>query len=147
MMKGAGRFRRRGFTAALGASFLTQPARAADFPEKPITLVVPFTAGGAIDILGRLVGEQASQRLGQPVIVDNRGGAAGLIGAAAVARAEPDGYTLLSGPKNLLVEQDLTAWATVVHHATLDAIKSLMTKSGMDPAGLRRESKGFLEVW
>jgi tripartite-type tricarboxylate transporter receptor subunit TctC len=94
-MKGAGRFGRRGFNAALGASFLTQPARAADFPEKPITLVVPFAAGGAIDILGRLIGEQAGQRLGQPVIVDNRGGAAGLIGAAAVARAEPDGYTLL----------------------------------------------------
>jgi tripartite-type tricarboxylate transporter receptor subunit TctC len=74
---------------------LTRPARAADFPEKPITLIVPFAAGGAIDILGRLVGEQASRRLGQPVIVDNRGGAAGLIGAAAVARAEPDGYTLL----------------------------------------------------
>lgn len=59
----------------------------------------------------------------------------------------PGQDTLFSGPKNLLVEQDLTAWATVVHHATLDAVKSLMTKSGMDPAGLRRESKGFLEVW
>src|SRR4029077_13082823 len=50
---------------------------------------------GAIDVLGRLVCGQASQTIGQPVIVDNRGGAAGLIGAASVARAEPDGYTLL----------------------------------------------------
>jgi tripartite-type tricarboxylate transporter receptor subunit TctC len=86
---------RRGFSAALGASLIPFGARAADFPEKPITLVVPFAAGGAIDVLGRLLGEQASHRLGQPVIVDNRGGAAGLIGAASVARSEPDGYTLL----------------------------------------------------
>jgi len=56
---------------------------------------VPFATGGAIDVVGRLLAEQASQRLGQPIVIDNRGGAAGLIGAAAVARAEPDGYTLL----------------------------------------------------
>lgn len=54
---------------------------------------------------------------------------------------------LLSGPKNLLVEQDLTAWVTVVHHCVLDAVRALMTKSGQDPAGLRREAKGFLQVW
>jgi len=54
---------------------------------------------------------------------------------------------LLSTPKNLLVEQDLTAWVSVVHHAVLDAVKALMTKSGLDPAGLRRETKGFLQVW
>ena len=56
---------------------------------------MPFATGGAIDVVGRLLAEQASQRLGQPIVIDNRGGAAGLIGAAAVARAEPDGYTLL----------------------------------------------------
>ena len=54
---------------------------------------------------------------------------------------------LLSTPKNLLIEQDLTAWVSVVHHAVLDAVKALMTKSGLDPAGLRRETKGFLQVW
>ena len=86
---------RRGFGATLGASLLSRTAQASDFPEKPITLVVPFAAGGALDVLGRLLGEQASQRLGQPVVIDNRGGAAGLIGAASVARADHDGYTLL----------------------------------------------------
>ena len=54
---------------------------------------------------------------------------------------------LLSTPKNLLVEQDLTAWVTVVHHCVLDAVKALMSKSGQDPAGIRRETKGFLQVW
>lgn len=86
---------RRGFVAALGLSAVPFGARADDFPQKPITLVVPFAPGGSIDVLARLVARQAGTALGQTVIVDNRGGAAGLIGAASVARAEPDGYTLL----------------------------------------------------
>ena len=64
-------------------------------PPGPITLVVPFAAGGSIDVLARLAAQQASAGLGQPIVVDNRGGAAGLVGAATVAKAEPDGYTLL----------------------------------------------------
>jgi tripartite-type tricarboxylate transporter receptor subunit TctC len=86
---------RRGFTVALGASLLPLAARADDFPERPVTLVVPFAPGGSIDVLARLIADQASRSLGKPVLTDNRGGAAGLIGAASVARAEPDGYTLL----------------------------------------------------
>ena len=89
------RLGRRGFSAALGASLLPGVVRAADFPAKQITLVVPFAPGGAIDIVARLVGERAGRSLGQTIVIDNRGGAAGLIGAAAVARAEPDGHTLL----------------------------------------------------
>lgn len=54
---------------------------------------------------------------------------------------------LLSTPRNLLVEQDLSAWATVVHHCVLDGMKALYTKLGQDPAGIRRETKGFLQVW
>ncbi|MBL6613815.1 MAG: tripartite tricarboxylate transporter substrate binding protein [Reyranella sp.] len=86
---------RRRVAGLLGASLLPRPARADDFPDKPITLVVPFAAGGAIDVLARLASQQAGAALGEPFVIDNRGGAAGLIGAASVAKAAPDGYTLL----------------------------------------------------
>ena len=88
-------FGRRRLAAVIGASLVPLAARADDFPVKPITLVVPFAAGGSIDVLARLAAQQAGATLGQPVLVDNRGGAGGVIGAAAVARAEPEGYTLL----------------------------------------------------
>ncbi len=71
------------------------PCRAAGFPDRPVTLIVPTTPGGSIDITARIVGEQLSRRWGQPVVIDNRAGAAMRIGATAAARAEPDGYTLL----------------------------------------------------
>lgn len=89
------RISRRHVTAGLGAALLPLGARADDFPTRPLTLVVPFAAGGSIDVLARLVADQAGRALGQNIVVDNRAGAAGLIGAAAVARAEPDGYTML----------------------------------------------------
>jgi tripartite-type tricarboxylate transporter receptor subunit TctC len=79
---------------ALLAAALATPAVAA-FPEKPITLVVPFPAGGASDVLGRIMARSMGARLGQTVIVDNRAGAGTAIGAASVAKAAPDGYTLL----------------------------------------------------
>lgn len=83
---------------ALAAMTVAAPmASAQSFPEKPITIVVPFPPGGSTDLLARKIGEQMAETLGQPVVVENRGGAGGTVGAHYVTQADPDGYTLLMG--------------------------------------------------
>ncbi|WP_042883882.1 Bug family tripartite tricarboxylate transporter substrate binding protein [Cupriavidus necator] len=74
---------------------LALPAAAQTYPVKPIRIVVPYVAGGGTDTIARAMGEKLSKRLGQPVVVDNKAGASGIIGTDAVAKAAPDGYTLL----------------------------------------------------
>lgn len=74
---------------------LTSAAGAADFPSKTIRIVVPYAAGGTSDIVARHIGQRLSERVGQPVIIDNRGGAGGSIGTEQVVRSEPDGHTIL----------------------------------------------------
>ncbi len=85
------------FTAGLAALTLTQRSAAADdaYPARSIRLIVPFNAGGAADVVARLVGESVSRRLGQSVIIENRPGATGATGSLAVARSTPDGYSIL----------------------------------------------------
>jgi tripartite-type tricarboxylate transporter receptor subunit TctC len=82
-------------SAFLAVALNGKPAPAQDDPAKPITLVVPFPAGGGNDALGRLVAEKMSRAFGQQVVVENRGGAGGTIASRAVAKAAPDGYTIL----------------------------------------------------
>lgn len=76
---------------------LTGPALAQSYPQRPVTLIVPYAPGGATDIIGRVVAEEMSNGLGQRVVVENRAGAGGSVGAAAAARAQPDGHTLMLG--------------------------------------------------
>lgn len=93
--------------AALAIGCCATGAQAQAYPQKPVKLVVPFAAGGTTSILARLLAERLTQGLGQPFVVDNRPGAGGNVGMDAVAKAEPDGYTLLMGPIGLAINPAL----------------------------------------
>lgn len=86
---------RRALIAAAATSALPVRAYAQGWPQRPIRVIVPYPASGSTDIVGRLFAQRLSARVGQPVVVDNRGGASGTIGSDAVAKSQPDGYTLL----------------------------------------------------
>ena len=85
------------------AIFAAQPAFAqANYPNKTITLIVPFAAGGTTDVIGRVVAEGLQAVLGEPVVVENRAGAGGSIGTLAIVKADPDGYTIGMGTASTL---------------------------------------------
>src|SRR3984957_21276655 len=79
--------------ASVGAP--SQPAAAEDYPARPITMIVPYPAGGGVDAMGRIVGQKLSVALGQQVVIENRGGAGGMIGTRDAAKSAPDGYTIV----------------------------------------------------
>src|SRR4051794_21551623 len=90
------------------AAAFAQPVLAQDvYPVKPIRFILPFPPGGGTDILGRLVAERLSAALGQPVVIENRGGAGGNVGAEAAARSAPDGYTILLAAPSLAISPSL----------------------------------------
>ena len=103
--------RRRWLAAALVSitPFLAPIAHAQEWPARPIKLVVPFPPGGLIDNMARLVAPRLAQELGQPVVIDNKPGAGGNVGAAEAARATPDGYTLLMASPPLTISPALYA--------------------------------------
>lgn len=84
-------------TAAFAALLALSPAAAQDFPNRPVTLDIPFPAGGSTDLVGRLIAEGMSAELGQPVVVENRGGGGGSLGTAHLAKQPPDGYAVMMG--------------------------------------------------
>ena len=93
--------------------------RAQNYPERPIRLIVAFTPGGATDVLARQIANDLKEALGQPVVVDNRPGANGLIGWTHVATSEPDGYTLLMAENALAISQGL------YKHINFDPVRQL----------------------
>jgi tripartite-type tricarboxylate transporter receptor subunit TctC len=99
------------------------------YPERPIRLIVPFAAGGTSDLMGRIVGAKLGEALGTTMVVDNRGGAGGTLGAALTAQAAPDGYTLLVPHVGLAINETLYA------HKQYNAVKDLapVSKLGVTP--------------
>jgi tripartite-type tricarboxylate transporter receptor subunit TctC len=102
----------------VAACVLASPAaHAQPYPSRPITLIIPFAVGGSNDIVGRAIGKKLAEAWGQPVVVENRSGAGGIIGASAVAAAPPDGYTLL------LVSSTFTINPAIKKSMPFDTIK------------------------
>ena len=103
--------KRRDFISlSIAATTMVPAAHAADtFPSRPIRLIVPYPPGGGTDIVGRVLGEKLSASLGQPIIVDDRGGAGGVLGTEIVAKAVPDGYTLLLVPTSHAINPSIYA--------------------------------------
>ncbi len=104
------------------AGLLAAPAHAADadYPSRPITIVVPFPPGGSPDMLSRVIGEKLTQRLGQTVVVENRPGASGTTGATQVARAAPDGYTLMMTPNTFVLSPLVLSKSVATYDAQND---------------------------
>jgi tripartite-type tricarboxylate transporter receptor subunit TctC len=126
--------RRREFIALIGSAVIAWPlaflaasslatgsAAAQTYPSRPITLVVPYPPGGATDAIARIVQDSMSQSLGQQIVIDNIGGAGGMIAAARAARAAPDGYTVL------LHQVALAAAMTLYPNLAFDAEKDFVT--------------------
>jgi tripartite-type tricarboxylate transporter receptor subunit TctC len=119
---------------------LLQPAAAETWPDEPIHIVVPFTPGSATDVVARIVAAEMAKNLGQPVIVDNRPGAGGTIGAGQVARAEPGGYTLLANSSAHTVNPAIFPDMTFDTRVDLRAITLLAQQPNILVAA---PSKGF----
>jgi tripartite-type tricarboxylate transporter receptor subunit TctC len=111
---------RRSFLGGMGALGASAPAVRAQerYPSRPIRLVIPFPPGGPTDMMGRLYGERLSAIVGQPVVIDNKAGAGGVVGADLVAKSKPDGYTLLLGSSSTQVTGPL-----LVPQAPYDPVK------------------------
>ena len=123
---------------------LAAPAQAQDWPQKPIRVIIAFGPGGGTDIVGRIIGQSLQEKLGQPVVIENRPGAAGTLGNEAVARAERDGYTLgimtagqiIAAVMNKSLRYDtLTAFDPVAQVATAGLL--IVTRPDFPAAGVR----------
>jgi tripartite-type tricarboxylate transporter receptor subunit TctC len=159
-------FTRRGLLAASGAVLLAGiiDATAQEWPQRPIRVVVPFGPGGGSDIVGRIIAQSMQERLGQPVVIENRPGAGGMLGNEAVARADKDGYTLGIMTAGQIIAavtskspryDTLTAFDAVSQVATagliivtrpdfpVDSVKDLIAAAKASPGKLSFASPGF----
>ncbi|HXW40862.1 MAG TPA: tripartite tricarboxylate transporter substrate binding protein [Xanthobacteraceae bacterium] len=144
-----------GLAAAAVVFATAAPAAAQDYPTRPITLIVPYPAGGGVDAMGRIVGQKLSVRLGQQVVIENRGGAGGMIGTRDAARSAGDGYTLvmmlsgisLSPNAGYDVEKDFAPIGTVASTPMIvECHPSFPAKSLTDVIALAKKDPGKYSI-
>jgi tripartite-type tricarboxylate transporter receptor subunit TctC len=135
---------------SIGATTMVRAAHAADtYPSRPIRLIVPYPPGGGTDIVGRVLGEKLSASLGQPIVVDNRGGAGGVLGTEIVAKAVPDGYTLLLVPTSHVINPSIYAklpYDTAKDFAPITMVASAPILMAVNPRVPAETVRTFVEA-
>jgi len=119
------------------------------FPARPIRLIVPYLPGGGTDIVARVLGEKLGASLGQPIVVDNRGGAGGVLGTEIVAKAAPDGYTLLLVPTSHVINPSIYAklpYDTVADFAPITMVASAAILMAVNPRVPADTVRGFVDA-
>src|SRR6516225_2856004 len=144
--------RRREFIGLVAGALMLLPAaaNAAEvYPTRPIHLMVPYPPGGGTDIVGRVLGEKLGASLGQPFVVDNRGGAGGVLGTEVVAKAAPDGYTLLLAPSSHVINPSIYAklpYDTVKGFAPITIVASASILMAVNSRVPTTTVRGFVEA-
>jgi tripartite-type tricarboxylate transporter receptor subunit TctC len=144
--------KRRDFIRLIAGAAMILPAAAVaaePFPSRPIRLIVPYPAGGGTDIVGRVLGQKLHESLGQPVVIDNRGGAGGTLGTALAAKSAPDGYTLLLVPTSHVINPSIYAklpYDTERDFAPITMVASAAILMAVHPRVPADTVRGFIEA-
>ena len=143
---------RRAFITVVGGTLLMLAAGAnatEPFPTRPMRLIVPYPAGGGTDIVGRVLGQRLHESLGQPIVIDNRGGAGGTIGTALAAKSAPDGYTLLLVPTSHVINPSIYTklpYDTEKDFAPITMVASAAILMAVHPSVPADTMSGFIEA-
>jgi tripartite-type tricarboxylate transporter receptor subunit TctC len=142
--------RRRDFIGLLGGAAIMLPASAGaaePYPSRPIRLIVPYPPGGGTDIVGRILGDKLHRSLGQPIVIDNRGGAGGVLGTELAAKATPDGYTLVLVPTSHVINPSIYAklpYDTIKDFAPITMVASTAILMAVNPRVPADSVKAFV---